>query len=39
MLENPEFEQNYYSRSAKGLDKIGPDGFRLMKRLAQYDKS
>ena len=32
--ENPNFEQNYYSRSAKGFYKIAHDFIRLMKWLA-----
>ena len=31
MLLNPDFEQNYWSRTAKGIYKIGHDSIRLMK--------
>ena len=34
MLENLDFEQNYYSRTAIGIYKIGHDAIRLMKWLA-----
>ena len=34
MLENPIFEQDYWSRTALGIYKIGHDSFRLMKWLA-----
>ena len=37
--ENPDFEQNYWSRTAEGNYKIGHDSFRLMKRLIFYDRS
>ena len=33
MLESPNFEQNYYSRTAVGIYKIGHDSIRLMKWL------
>ena len=39
MLENPDFEQDYSSRTAIGIYKIGHDSIRLMKWLAYYDKS
>ena len=35
---NEDFEQNYYSRTATGLYKIGHDSRRLMKWMAYYDK-
>ena len=38
MLENPDFEQNYYSRTATGIYEIGHDSIRLMKWLAYYDR-
>ena len=31
MLLNPDFEQNYWSRTAKGIYKIGHDSIRLVK--------
>ena len=31
MIENPDFEQNCYSRTAEGIYKIGHEKFRLMK--------
>ena len=39
MLENPEFEQNYYSRTVEGIFKIGYDSIRLMKWIAYYERS
>ena len=39
MLENPDFEQIYCSRTSSGFYKSGLDSSRLMKRLAQYDRS
>ena len=39
MLENPYFEQDYWSRTALGIYKIGHDSIRLMKWLAYYDKT
>ena len=39
MLENPDFEQDVYSRTAEGLYKVGHDSIRLMKWLAFYDRS
>ena len=39
MLENPDFEQDYCSRTAEGNHKIGHDSIRLMKRLIFYDRS
>ena len=33
MLENPDFEQEYWSRAAKAINKIGHDSIRLMKWL------
>ena len=34
MIENPDFEQNYYSRTAKGIYFIGHNSIRLKKWLA-----
>ena len=39
MLENPDFEQNYWSRTAEAIYKIGHDSIRLMKWLIYYDRS
>ena len=39
MSENPNFEQNYWSRTAEGFYKIGHDSIRLMKWLVYYDRS
>ena len=34
MSENPDFEQDYYSRTAENIYKIGHDCVQLMKWLA-----
>ena len=39
MSESPVFEQDYYSRSAKGIYNIGHDSVRIMKWLYYYDRS
>ena len=39
MLENPYFEQDYYSRTAIGFYPVGHDSIRLMKWLVYYDRS
>ena len=39
MLLNPNFEQNYCSRTATGIYKIGHDSIRLMKWICYYDRS
>ena len=39
MIKNPDFEQNYWSRTAKGIYKIGHDSIRLMKFICYYDRS
>ena len=39
MLENPDFEQDYCSRTAEGIYKIRHDSIRLMKLLIYYDRS
>ena len=39
MLENPDFEQNYWSRTAEGIYKNGHDSNRLMKRICYYDRA
>ena len=38
MLKNPNFEQNYSSRTATGIYKIGHDSIRLMKWICYYDR-
>ena len=39
MLKNPNFEQNYWSRTSRGIYKIGHDSIRLMKWICYYDRS
>ena len=39
MIKNPDFEQNYWSRTSIGFYKIGHDSFRLMKWICYYDRS
>ena len=39
MIKNPDFEQNCFSRTAKGTYKIGHDSLRLMKWICYYDRS
>ena len=39
MLENPDFEQNFWSKTPEGIYKIGDVKIRLMKWLAYYDRS
>ena len=39
MVKNPEFEQDYWSRTASGIYKIGLDSIRLMKWICYYDRS
>ena len=39
MLENPDFEQHFYSRTAIDIYKIGHDSIRIVKWLAYYDRS
>ena len=38
ILENLDFEQEYWSRTDKGFNKIGHDSIRLMKWLIYYDQ-
>ena len=33
-----DFEQNYYSKTAYGIYKIGHDSIRFMKSMVYYDK-
>ena len=39
MCDNPDFEQDFYSRTAMGLYKIGHDSIRIMKWLVYLDRS
>ena len=39
MLLNPNFEQNHWSGTAKGIYKIGHDSVRIMKWICYYDRS
>ena len=39
MFENLNFEQNYWSRTATGIYKVGHDSIRLMKWICYYDRS
>ena len=39
MLENPDLEQEYLSRTSTGIYKIGHDSILLMKWIAYYDGS
>ena len=38
MLENSDFEKNYWSRTSQGIYKIGHDSIRLMKWICYYDR-
>ena len=38
MIKNPNFEQNYWSRTSTGIYKIGHDSVRLMKWICYYDR-
>ena len=39
VLENPNFDQNYWSRTAEGIYKITHDSLRMMKWICYYDRS
>ena len=39
MLENSDFEQDYWSRTADGIYKIGHDSIRIIKWICYYDRS
>ena len=39
MFENPNSEQDYYSRTSTAVYEIGHGGITLMKWLAYYDRS
>ena len=38
VIKNSDFEQNYWSRTAQGVYKIGHDSIRLMKWICYYDR-
>ena len=39
MLENPDFEQEYWSRTAIGIYKSGYDSIKLLEWICYYDRS
>ena len=39
MLRNPGFEQDYWSRTAEGIYKIGHSSIRLLKWICYHDRS
>ena len=39
MMKNPDFEHDYWSRTATGIYKIGLDNIRLMKWFCFFDRS
>ena len=39
VIKNPDFEQNYWSRTAKGIYKIGHDSIIIMKWICYYDRT
>ena len=39
MLENSDFQQDYWSRRSQGIYKIGHESIRLMKWICYYDRS
>ena len=39
MLENPDFEQIYHSRTVAGVYEIGHNSIKVMKLLAYYDRA
>ena len=39
MIINPDFEQDYWSRTAVGVYKIGHDSIRFLKWICYYDRS
>ena len=38
MLQNPNFEQNCWSRTAKRIYQIGHDSIRIMKKICYCDR-
>ena len=39
MLENPDFQQDHWSRTAEGIYRIGHDSIRLMNELLRFNES
>ena len=39
MIKNPYCEQDYWSRTAQGVYKLGHDSIRLTKWICYYDRS
>ena len=39
MIKNPDFEQNKFSLTSKGIYKFGHDSLRLMKWICYYERS
>ena len=39
MLENPNFEQNHYSKTSTGIYKFALDSIRILKWICYYDRS
>ena len=39
LLKNPNFDQNHYSITSRGIYKIGHDSIKLMKWICYYDRS
>ena len=39
MLQHPDYEQDFWSRTAEGIHKIGRGSIRLMKWLIYFDRS
>ena len=39
MLENSDFDQNYWSKTGNGIYKIGHDSIRLMEYICYYGRS
>ena len=39
MIKNPDFEQNYWSRTAEGIYKTGHDSIRIMQWICYHDRS
>ena len=37
--ENPDFEQNYYSKTSTAIHNYGHAGIKILKCLACYDRS
>ena len=39
MMKSPDFGQDFWSRTATGIYKIGHDSIRLMEFICYYDRS